>query len=80
MATKKTFQVEIPLDDATTPFIYRTADEEGVTWREAKKLLRNWYLIEARKLRSYSEKEFNVQEQLLATDGENKVEPVSSPV
>lgn len=76
----KNFQVELPIDDATTPFIFRTEEEgTGVSWGQAKKLLRSWYLNEAKKLRTYSEKEFNKQEQALI-DKETKVEPVSSPV
>ncbi len=86
MATKKNFQVELPNDDATTPFIFRTEVEDtGLTWGQAKKLLRSWYLNEARKLRTYNEKDFNKQEELFLAQVEPsskvaKNEPVSSPV
>ena len=33
-------------------------DPEGVSWREAKKQLRSWYLAEAAKLRSIKEKDY----------------------
>lgn len=79
MATKKNFQVELPTDDATTPFIYRTEQEDtGVTWGQAKKQMRKWYLDEARKLRSLNVKEFTKREQQLLEGA--KVESVSSPV
>ena len=72
MATKKNFQVEVPVDDATTPFIYRTEVEDtGLAWGQAKKQLRSWYLSEARKLRTYTEKDFNKQEEAFL----NQVEP-----
>ena len=76
MATKKDFQVEIPTDDATTPFIFRTeVEDSGLTWGQAKKQLRSWYLSEARKLRNYTEKDFNKQEQeFLAQATANPVE------
>lgn len=74
MATKKNFQVEIPTDDATTPFIFRTeVEDSGLTWGQAKKVLRSWYLSEARKLRAYTEKDFNKQEEIYLA----KVEPAA---
>jgi hypothetical protein len=40
-------------------------------WREAKKVVRNWYLEQARALRTYSEKSFRKQEdEFLATEGQ----------
>lgn len=83
MATKKNFQVELPNDDATTPFIFRTeVEDSGLTWGQAKKLLRSWYLNEARKLRNYTEKDFNKQEQEFVTQASGnpveKSEPVSN--
>lgn len=85
MATKKNFQVEIPADDATTPFIFRTeVEDSGLTWGQAKKELRSWYLSEARKLRTYTEKDFKTQEQEFLSQAAStpveKSEPVSSPV
>jgi len=83
MATKKNFQVELPQDDATTPFIFRTeVEDSGLTWGQAKKQLRSWYLSEARKLRTYNEKQFELQELafLEGAEGGSKVESVSSPV
>lgn len=73
----KNFKVELPAGEETTPFIYRTDDNDGLTWREAKKLLRKWYLDQASSLRTFTEKEFTKQEQtLLGNDTvEAKVEP-----
>lgn len=76
MATKKNFQVELPADDATTPFIFRTeVEDSGLTWGQAKKQLRSWYLTEAHKLRNYTEMDFKKQEQeFLAQVTANPVE------
>lgn len=60
---KKNFQVDIPKDAYTTPFIFRTEEPgTGLAWRDAKKALRNWYLEQARNLRTYSEKAFKKEE------------------
>ena len=34
------------------------SEDELLSWREAKKLLRNWYLEKARSLRTVSEKDY----------------------
>lgn len=44
--------------DLDIPKICRVYNEPGVSWREAKKQLRSWYLAEAAKLRSIKEKDY----------------------
>jgi len=40
------------------PHIAKCYNEPGVSWREAKKQLREWYLERARALRQVSEKDY----------------------
>jgi len=66
---KKDFQIEFPQIKEgeqfadTTPFIYRSEIQgEGMTWRDAKKAMRKWYLDQANLLRGFTEKHFAANE------------------
>lgn len=40
------------------PLIYRVYNEPGLSWRNAKKEVRSWFLSQIKILRSQSEKEY----------------------
>ena len=47
--------------EANIPQIVKVdvTDTEGLSWRDVKKQLRNYFLLQAKSLRSLTEKEFN---------------------
>ena len=48
---------EYVLSEDVPPQIMRVYDENGVSWREAKKRLRQWYLDQAAEVRGMREKD-----------------------
>jgi hypothetical protein len=48
---------EYVLSEDVPPQILRVYDEPGLSWRDAKKTLRQWYLNQAHEIRSMRERD-----------------------
>jgi hypothetical protein len=60
---------EYILSDDVPPQIFRVYDEPGLSWRDAKKNLRQWYLNKAHEIRGMREKDALLDSGSLSEDG-----------